>query len=224
LVDHRLTKKIRVTFGKVESTVDMNCKLGDRGFTLLELLVALAIFALISVALFGSLTSMIDTKQHLEADSNKLRELQTTFRLIGRDIEQAIARPIRATYQPELPALIWTEHPGSLELTTNGRRNPVRMKRSSLQRVAYRLEDGLLIKDTWPVLDRAIDSEPFSQVLLRDVESFEMSFVGENGQTSRSWPPENNVSGASTVLLPKAVQVHLYLKRWGRIDRLFVIG
>ncbi len=190
----------------------------------MELLVALTIFALISVALFGSLTSMIDTKQHLEAESSKLRQLQTAFRIIGRDIEQAIDRPIRGAYQPQLPALMWTEHPGVFELTVNGRRNPVRLKRSSLQRVAYRLEDDLLIKDTWPVLDRAIDSEPFSQVLLRDIESFEMSFVGENGQTSRSWPAESNVSGTSVAMLPKAVQVHLYLKGWGRIDRLFLIG
>ena len=203
-------------------TVDMNFNPGARGFTLLELLVALTIFALISVALFGSLTSMIETKQHLEADSNKLRELQTAFRIIGRDIEQAIDRPVRAPYQSELPlpALMWTEPPGNFELTTNGRRNPLRMKRSSLQRVAYRLEDELLIKDTWAVLDRTIDSKPFSQVILRDVEGFEMSFIGENGP----WLPANNASGTSAVGLPKAVQVQIYLKNWGRIDRLFIIG
>ena len=204
----------------------MNINPGARGFTLLELLVALTIFALISVALFGSLTSMIETKQHLEADSNKLRELQTAFRIIGRDIEQAIDRTIRAPYQSELPlpALMWTESPGNFELTTNGRRNPLRMKRSSLQRVAYRLEDELLIKDTWAVLDRAIDSKPFSQVLLRDVEGFEMSFKGEHGQTHRSWPPANNAFGTSAVGLPKAVQVQIYVKNWGRIDRLFIIA
>ncbi len=202
----------------------MNFNSGNRGFTLLELLVALTIFALISVALFGSLTSMIETKQHLEADSNKLRELQTAFRIIGRDIEQTIDRSIRVPYQQLLPALMWTEQPANLELTVNGRRNPVRLKRSSLQRVAYRLEDDLLIKDTWLVLDRAIDSEPFSQVLLRDVEGFEMSFVGKDGVSSRSWPPESNGSGTSAAMPPKAVQIHLYLKGWGRIDRLFLIG
>ena len=95
----------------LKTVVVSNFNLDDRGFTLLELLVALAIFSLVSLALFGSLTSMIDTKQHLAADSNKLRELQTAFRIIGRDIEQAIDRPIRATYQPELPAMSWTEYP-----------------------------------------------------------------------------------------------------------------
>lgn len=194
------------------------------GFTLLELLVALTIFSLISVAMYGSLTSMIETRKHLEADSIRLRELQTAFRIIGRDIEQAIARPIRTAYQPELPAMIWTEQPANFELTTNGRRNPALVKRSSLQRVSYRLEDDLLIKDTWPVLDRAVDTRPFSQVLARGIEGFEMAFIGENGVTHRAWPPEDSVSVTGGESLPKAVQVLLYVKNWGRIDRLFVIG
>lgn len=190
----------------------------------MELLVALAIFSLISVAMYGSLTSMITTKKHLEGDSIRLRELQTAFRIIGRDIEQAIDRPIRATYQPELPAMIWGEQPINFELTTNGRRNPGLAKRSSLQRVSYRLEDDLLIKDTWPVLDRAVDSKPFSQVLVHGIEGFEMSFVGRNGATHRVWPPEDMASGNNSAALPKAVQVLLYVKNWGRIDRLFVLG
>ena len=190
----------------------------------MELLVALTIFAIISVSLYGSLTSMVDTKQHLTAESNKLRELQTAFRIMGRDIEQAIDRPIREMYQPDpLPAMIWTEQPAIFELTTNGRRNPVMLKRSSLQRVAYRLEDDLLIKDTWHVLDRAVDSEPFSQVLLRDIEGVEMLFKDENGTYHRSWPPVNSLI-PTTSNLPKAVRVQLHTRNWGRIDRLFVIG
>jgi general secretion pathway protein J len=202
----------------------MNSKFDVRGFTLLELLVALSLFALISVALYGSLNSMVATKQHLEADSNRLRELQTAFRLIGRDIEQAIARPIRSAYQSELPAMMWSESPGVFELTTNGRRNPVRMKRSNLLRVSYRLEDEQLMKDSWPVLDRPADVAPFSQVLLRGVEGFEMSFIDKKGENFRSWPPEDIDPAASVVLLPKAVQVQIYIKNWGRIDRLFLVG
>lgn len=190
----------------------------------MELMVALTIFSLISVAMYGSLTSMIDTRKHLEGDSSRLRELQTAFRIIGRDIEQAIDRPIRAPYQPEVPAMLWTEQPASFELTTGGRRNPGMVKRSSLQRVAYRLEDEALIKDTWPVLDRAVDSKPFSQVLVRGVEGFEMAFIAKGGETHRTWPLEASVLGGNSPALPKAVQVLLYLKNWGRIERLFVIS
>lgn len=217
-------KRINLTFTLAARKIAMKSDEDNRGFTLLELLVALTIFALISVALYGSLTSMVSTKQHLKADSDKLRELQTALRIMGRDIEQAIDRPIRAKYSAELPAMSWTEHSATFELTTNGRSNPLMVKRSSLQRVSYRLADEQLIKDIWPVLDRGGDVKPFSQLLLHDVDAFEMSFVDRNGESSRAWPPVSSGAETINVPLPKAVQVHLYTKSWGRIDRLFIIS
>ncbi|MDF1577691.1 MAG: type II secretion system minor pseudopilin GspJ [Desulfurivibrionaceae bacterium] len=209
--------------GKGKRAVEIGTAGAERGFTLLELLVALSIFALISVSLYGSLSSMLATKEQLEADSEKLRELQTTMRIIGRDIEQAVDRPIRTYYQMDpRDAMMWTEIPAVFELTTSGRRNPLLLKRSSLQRVSYRLEDESLIKDSWPVLDRGVETQPFSQVLLREVEGFELSFKDSLGTTCRQWPPDNPALSPDN--LPKAVQVHLDLKKWGRIDRLFLVA
>jgi general secretion pathway protein J len=196
----------------------------NKGFTLLELLVALTIFSLISVTVYSSLTSMITTREHLKADSEQLQTLQTAWRIIGRDIEQAVDRPVRSRYEEELPALRWTESPRTLALTANGRRNPAGLARSSLQRIAFRLEDSELIKDSWPVLDRGIETEPFSQVLLRNIESFEVSFIDKDEKVLRSWPPENQPPGATIAALPRAINVQLEVRNWGRIDRLFLIG
>jgi len=196
----------------------------NKGFTLLELLVALTIFSLVSVTVYSSLASMISTREHLAAGSEQLRTLQTAWRVIGRDIEQTVDRPVRSGYEEDLPALRWTGAPQTLALTANGRSNPAGLTRSSLQRVAFRLEDSRLVKDSWPVLDRSIDTEPFSQVLLRDIESFEVSFIDKNEKVSRNWPPEDTVPGTNTSSLPRAVNVQLELKNWGRINRLFLIG
>jgi general secretion pathway protein J len=196
----------------------------NNGFTLLELLVALTIFSLISVTVYSSLTSMITTREHLKTDSEQLQSLQTTWRIIGRGIEQAVDRPVRSRYEEELPALRWTGSPQTLALTANGRRNPAGLARSSLQRIAFRLEDAKLIKDSWPVLDRGIDTKPFSQVLLRDIESFEVSFIDKDEKVLRSWPPENQPPNTTAPALPRAVNVQLEVQNWGRIDRLFLIG
>jgi general secretion pathway protein J len=202
----------------------MNTLPSNKGFTLLELLVALAIFSLVSVTIHSSLTSMIATKEHLATDSRQLRALQTAWRIIGRDIEQAVNRPVRSEYDEELPALHWTYNPQALALTTNGRRNPAGLIRSSLQRVSFRLEDSTLIKDSWPVLDRGVDTKPFSKTLVEDIESFDVSFIDENEKVLRNWPPEDQAAGADAPQLPRAVNIQLELKDWGKVDRLFLIG
>lgn len=196
---------------------------GERGFTLLELLVALTIFAIISAALHGSLVSMIDTRQQLEDASNNLREIQTALRIIERDVMQSVDRPIRTRYEPEMPAMLGYDAPVSLELTINGRRNPAWLQRSSLQRVAYRLEDEQLIKDVWPVLDRDVDVKPFSQVILRGVRNFEVVFVGADDQIFPTWPPNDGSSETIDPGLPRALHLYLDVASWGAIDRLLVI-
>ena len=99
----------------------------NKGFTLLELLVALTIFSLISVTVYSSLTSMITTREHLKTDSEQLQALQTAWRIIGRDIEQAVDRPVRSRYEEELPALRWT---GKRAFSASS--NPVVRHRASL--------------------------------------------------------------------------------------------
>ena len=197
----------------------------NRGFTLLELLVSLAIFSLVAVTIYSSLTSMVSTREHLDNESKELRTLQTALRIIGRDIEQAVDRPIRSEYEEELPAVRWITSPvKTLALTTNGRRNPVGLARSSLQRVSFRIEDSMLIKDTWPVLDRAVDSKPFSRRLLDNVVSFDVSFVDENEKVLLAWPPEKTTAESEAPSLPRAVNIQLDLKGWGKVNRLFLIG
>ena len=197
----------------------------NRGFTLLELLVSLAIFSLVAVTVYSSLTSMVSTREHLDDESEELRTLQTALRIIGRDIEQAVDRPVRSAYDEELSALRWQTTPvRSLQFTTNGRRNPAGLARSSLQRVSFRIEDSVLIKDAWPVLDRAVDSKPFSRKLLDGVIGFDISFVGDNEKVLLGWPPEITGTEAETPALPRAVNVQLDLKGWGKINRLFLIG
>jgi len=195
----------------------------NKGFTLLELLVSLAIFSLVAITAYGSIASMISTREHLEEDSRQLQALQTAWRIIGRDIEQAADRPVRSEYEEELPSMSWTNRPEILALTANGRRNPTGMARSGLQRVAFRLDGSRLVKDSWPVLDRSIETRPFSQVILEGIEGFDVSFIDKNERVLRTWPPPEDQTGA-TQSLPRAVNIQLEIRNWGRIDRLFLVS
>jgi len=195
---------------------------GSSGFTLLELLVALAIFAVLAAAIYGSLAMLITTSTRLDEAGKSLRELQTTMRILSRDLTQVINRPVRGGYDEELPALRWPGPDDQLEMTSLGRSNPLHQARSNLQRVAFRVKEGRLERLVWPVLDQAQDSTPFIQPLLTGVSSMEVSFQTGPEQLFPDWPPSRPPPNAPA--LPKAVRVVLEVKEWGRLERVFLLA
>ena len=162
------------------------------GFTLLELLVAIGIFALMAAMAYGGLNNLIESRQITDQHAARLTQLQTTFLWLGRDIEQTVNRRIRDEYGDSQLALSSTEVGRyQLELTRGGWRNPVGRARSNLQRVAYSVRENQLIRFYWNVLDRAQDSKPLEVVLLDGVERMELRFLsatvaGQN-QGQQQW-------------------------------------
>ena len=186
------------------------------GFTLLEVLIAVAITASIGVGAVQLLSSIIDTKQATDIRSEKLASLQRFNLAISRDIEQLINRPVRDIYGDTQEALLLDSGDYPLEFTRTGWRNsPVAQDpRSELQRIAYRTEDidsdecesarvrlqswgvtepegECLVRYYWPMLDQAPDAEPYTQVVLELVDQLEIELLVEEqaasgGETSQA--------------------------------------
>ncbi|MBU0480638.1 MAG: type II secretion system minor pseudopilin GspJ [Proteobacteria bacterium] len=201
----------------------MMTKKHNRGFTLLELLVAMAIFSLMSVMVYSSLTSMTETREQLQKRTEIFAELQTFFRVIGRDLTQTAKRPVRDGFGDELPAVKRIVGESALEFTRNGWRNPAGRPRSSLQRVRYRFAAGQLIRESWNVLDRAVDSEPHDRIVLNKVLDFDVTFIGQQDKPYKSWPPNVNGTPVNDEL-PRAVNIQVDVAGWGRLDRLFLVN
>lgn len=195
----------------------------QRGFTLLELLVALAIFALLAAMAYGGLNNVLQVSHGTEQHAARLAQLQKTFLWLGRDLEQASDRSIRDEYGDSQLALQGGEFGRyQLELTRAGWRNPAQRSRSHLQRVAYGVRDGQLIRAYWNVLDRAQDSQPLESVLLEDVSKLEYRFLDASQQWQSVWPAIS-LDGQLTQGPPLAVEVSLETEAEGRIRRLFRI-
>ena len=160
-----------------------------RGFTLVEMLVALAIFAVLGVISATLMERTIANEEILGVRSERLAEVQRAMRFLKRDLMQITNRPIRDLLgDPLQPVLIGDD--GLIEFTRLGWRNPVQARRSELQRVAYRMHEGTLHRAYWNVLDRAQGSEPVVQPLLAEVQQIEFFALDANGYEHSFWPPQ----------------------------------
>jgi general secretion pathway protein J len=211
---------------------ERSCRVNNRGkvrgagFTLIEVLVAVAIFGLLSVLAYGALGNLLDTRARLDAEREFWRDLSLTFMRMGDDLAHARARPARDTAGFPLPAFrgqpVDPRPLGepSLELTRGGELEFSSGRRSDLRRVAWRLNEGRLERLVWPVLDQAPASKTLDSPLLRDVELFELQFIAIDGTRHDRWPPP----GSAVVGSPRAVEVKLELKEHGEFTRLFLVN
>lgn len=191
------------------------------GFTLIEIVVALAVFAVIGVLASRILTSMIDVNEGTRSRGDALFEVQRAMSLIERDIEQLTDRTIRDVLGDRLPAVVLGDNT-LIEFTRLGWQNPLGEPRSEAQRVAYAFRDDTLLRLFWPVLDRAPGTEPLSQTLLTGVQSVEFIAHDYEGDDHRFWPRAADVDPANGPLLA-AIEMRLDVKPYGRIERLWVL-
>lgn len=188
----------------------------SRGFTLLELIVAIAVFAVVATMAYSGLDLLLRSREGLETRAQRQRELELAVLGIERDLRQALARPARGPYGEEQPALVgsgvaaeWTV----LDLTSS--REGVR---AAALRVRYALIDGALWRSRDAVLDRSPRDTSRTRRVLGDVERIGWRFVAAGRQRLDQWPPRTGITAPER--LPRAVEVTLTLKDIGEVIRL----
>jgi general secretion pathway protein J len=215
---------------------------GERGFTLVELIVALFISAIMFAFGYRALSQAISSRREVEEQSTRLLALQQAIRIIEQDFELLQPRPVRNLigdgYQPAIIAAaptgtgsISTQLSGSsvsgatpplVTFTRTGWTNPVGIQRSELQRVSYAIENGSLTRSYYPVLDVTEAAIPVKRVLIEHVKSVTLRFMdaGHNWQTS--WPPIT-LGGVTTLqqqrFRPIAVEIKIEIEGWGVLMR-----
>lgn len=199
----------------------------SRGFTLLELLVALAVFAIMATAAYSGLRNVLFTRAAVEEQSRRLAAVQLAVFRLEQDVEQAVPRGIRDEYGEPQAALLGGELADDrLTLTRAGWDNPLGQPRATLQRVAYRLRDGRLWRLHWGVLDRGGLLEPRETLLLERVREFRVRFLDRDDWRDDWPPPASDEAGAKKDpdALPRAVEIGLTLEDWGEITRLLPLS
>src|SRR3990167_2530697 len=193
------------------------------GFTLVEVLIALFIFAILGTITIIGVRSVIHTYQRMKAVNHELEQIQAAVTQMLFYFIQMIQRPILNENGKELPPLlIDSEH--RIEFTTAGNSNPSALeKRGTLTRVAYDWRDGELIRFTWPALDRSPQTTPERRVLLRHVTQMTLRYVNLQDQLMNVWVTDNTTSNP-LIRLPQAIVVTLTLSSLGVWQGVFPIA
>lgn len=214
-----------------------------RGFTLLEVMVAIAIFALLGAASYSVLTGVMQTDERLAARAAQLRAINRALWVMQQDVEQLLPRNVRDATgaMPALPnyLVVNAEAELPLQLTRGGRSNPLALPRSSQQRVAYRVgphpgvedsesphyqdEHTYLLRYLWSDLDGAGATERAQvQIVLADVAQMAVSVL-TNAGTLAEWPPAERNGESGQDVQPAALQIELTLAEGSTLAHSFKI-
>jgi general secretion pathway protein J len=196
------------------------------GFTLLELLVAMAIFAILGTLALTGYTELQHQSEYAEQRLARTREVQRAVQLICQDLGQIEPRPVRQPlgegWLPALMAGVAVEN--KIEFTRAGWSNTAGLERPTLQRVAYRVDEDGLWRDHWPVLDRTLTQEPVKQKLLGSVRDVRFRFMNSTQEWVERWPVTEGTTDAATRERPVAIEVTLDLEDWGEIRRIVEVA
>jgi general secretion pathway protein J len=194
--------------------------MSQRGFTLIELMIALAIFALISAFAYRALDQLFLVQQRVRAEAARWDDVQRTLNRIERDFRLLLPRSAVSESGEREPALYFVARGNTLALSRAGLAGADGAL-AAPQRIAYRLSGTTLELLRWPHIDRAPRSDPVLAPLLTDVASVDYRFLGSRGEWHGEWPARG-ASGEAT--LPRAVEVRIRLKDAGTLTRQFALA
>jgi general secretion pathway protein J len=194
----------------------------NSGFTLVEVLVSIFIFAILATGSYQVLQSAVQTDEVSGRRIDRLAAIQKTFMIVDRDFSQMAHRNNRYPSQG-VRRYVWAaknilnSDDWGIEFVRNSLLNPGAMlNRSELQRVAYRLKDGELQRGTYDRQDPIEDRPPAWETLITGVSRFELKF--KNARNAKDW---SEFAREGTV--PAGVLFSITLDDYGKIQRVSMV-
>jgi general secretion pathway protein J len=204
------------------------------GFTLIEVVIAIFIAAIMFAIGYRSLSQAMTERDAINVAQQRITEIQRGMRVLAQDFAQVEARATRDTdssgeLRPAVSAGASDET--VVTFSRSGWSNPAGLQRPAEQRVRYRFVDGSLVREHWLSVDPALNTEPRQRVLLTRVKSVEIRFLDPvTRRWGNTWPlvtisgPVSPLNIDDTLLpRPLAIEFTVVLEDWGRVQRVFEV-
>ncbi|MGF6694538.1 type II secretion system minor pseudopilin GspJ [Pseudomonas sp. D(2018)] len=188
----------------------------QRGFTLLEVLIAVALFSLLGLACYRLLERVMHSDQRIAAHEVQLRQLQRALGLFERDLTQAIASPL-GDDPSRRQALIG--QPDNLRLVRGGWSNPLHQPRSEVLEVGHTWRDGQWRRQYRSPPRRELETPPqHSQRLLDGINGVRLRYIDSQGEGHDSWPV-----ASAPLSLPRALELELDAPGYPGVRRVILL-
>lgn len=194
----------------------------NRGFTLLEVLVALAVFAILATLTSTAMYQAFNTRARVTLQADRLTQLQLAMALITRDTQQMVTRSVLGNdlhlFSP------FTGHANYIEFTRGGDNSSIgNGVYGRLKRVAYLCKKNQLVRRTWEVLDGPNRAQNQDKILITDLDKCKFAFLTHNQHVLTEWHEYALQTDQRQETLPPALQFNLNLHDWGNMSLLFII-
>lgn len=191
-------------------------KKSAKGYTLIEVLAALAIFIVIVAIISATFTQMLKNIDIVKQKEERLTEIQAMLTILQFDLSQTISKTDLQGPNRQPKGSFYTQN-SILHFERTGNINPeFILQRSTLQSIEYFIKNEQLIKR----FKNDGENSFKEQVLLSGVQAFEWIFWDNNKGQYTNWPPTNDWA----YLTPMAVKLNITLNDYGTIEKIIDMG
>ncbi len=201
---------------------------GQRGFTLMELMIAVAIFAIMAVMAYRGLRAVAQTQAAIVQSEDENRALDRLFAMLERDCLQAVPRSVRGAYNQREAAFVGDAT--AFKFTTQQLSSDGLRGYSEGVRVGYQLNGDKLYRSTQRALDSAPNTPETRQLVMQDLSQFRIRYVDldrrplDRFPDLASQPADPRAAANAADVLPRALEVSFQVKAQGTVRRIFLIS
>ena len=194
----------------------------QKAFTLIEVLVAIAILGVVALLAYRATAAMTDGEARLSQESERWRTLDMLFARLESDMRQAIPRSARIGARREPAWFAVSADSAANSAVAFTRAGPEFSVEPGIagQRIGYRLRDGAIEALYWPQLDNLATVTPSAFVLARDITRFRVSQLDSSNAWTPQWPP---YGGSKTDALPRAVRIEIGFADGTTVERVIAL-